>query len=84
MPPNRTRLIDIGSGVPTTLAEVAELLTAREKAPEPVVSGKFREGDVRAASCEITAATAKIGYEPAYDLDTGLAELLEWVRAELK
>jgi dTDP-L-rhamnose 4-epimerase len=84
MPPDGIRMIDIGSGVATTLTEVARLMAAREKAPAPRVSGKFREGDVRAASCDITAAKIEIGYEPAYDLETGLANLLEWVRSELK
>jgi dTDP-L-rhamnose 4-epimerase len=83
-PPDGVRLIDIGSGVATTLTEVARMMAAHEKAPAPRVSGKFREGDVRAASCDITAAKTEIGYEPVYDLETGLAELLEWVRTELK
>jgi dTDP-L-rhamnose 4-epimerase len=82
-PPKGVRLLDIGSGRATTLAEVAQLMAAREKAPAPFVSGKFREGDVRAASCDIDAAKAEIGYEPAYDLATGVARLLDWVRAEL-
>lgn len=82
--PDGIRLVDIGSGRATTLTEVAEMMSAREKAPIPVVSGKFREGDVRAASCDITAAKAEIDYKPTYDLHTGLAELLEWVKKELK
>jgi len=84
LPPEQIRLIDIGSGRATTLIEVAQLMAAREKAPVPFVSGKFREGDVRAASCDIDAAKTEIGYEPAYDLETGLARLLDWVRSELK
>lgn len=84
MTPDNVRLIDIGSGVATTLSQVAELMAAHEKAPAPFVSGKFREGDVRAASCDITAAKREIGYKPVCGLDTGLSGLLEWVRAELK
>lgn len=82
--PDRRRLVDIGSGSATTLAEVAGIMAADEKAPIPVVSGRFREGDVRAASCDITEAKVQIGYEPVYSLRAGLAELLEWVKAELK
>jgi dTDP-L-rhamnose 4-epimerase len=84
MIPDNVRLIDIGSGVATTLSKVAEVMAAHEKAPAPFVSGKFREGDVRAASCDITAAKMEIGYKPVYGLDTGLPELLEWVREELR
>jgi dTDP-L-rhamnose 4-epimerase len=82
--PKGVRLIDIGSGKATTLSDVAQLMAARENAPAPFVSGKFREGDVRAASCDVIAAKAEIGYEPAYDLETGLAKLLDWVRDELR
>jgi dTDP-L-rhamnose 4-epimerase len=83
VPPKGIRVLDVGSGGVTTLAEVAQLMATREAAPAPFVSGKFREGDVRAASCDIDAAKAEIDYEPAYDLATGVAKLLDWVRAEL-
>jgi dTDP-L-rhamnose 4-epimerase len=82
-PPQRRRVIDIGSGTATTLARVAEIMVSQESAPTPVISGKFREGDVRAASCDATAAMAEIGYEPNWTLESGLAELLNWVRSEL-
>lgn len=81
--PKQRRVLDIGSGTASTLASVAEIMVAQENAPAPIVSGRFREGDVRAASCDVTAAKAEIGYEPAWTLETGLAELLSWVRSEL-
>jgi dTDP-L-rhamnose 4-epimerase len=82
-PPKRRRALDIGSGTATTLASVAEIMVAQEDAPALIVSGQFREGDVRAASCDVTAAKQEIGYEPGWTLETGLAELLSWVRSEL-
>ena len=82
-PPKRRRVLDIGSGAATTLASVAEIMVCEENAPAPMVSGQFREGDVRAASCDITAAQVEIGYEPGWPLQTGLAQLLGWVRSEL-
>lgn len=81
-PPKQRRVLDIGSGTANTLASVAEIMVTQESAPEPIVSGQFREGDVRAASCDVNAAKAEIGYEPAWTLETGLAELLSWVRSE--
>ena len=82
-PPERRRVLDIGSGTASTLASVAEIMVAQEDAPEPIVSGRFREGDVRAASCDVTAAKQEIGYEPAWTLEAGLADLLSWVRSRL-
>jgi dTDP-L-rhamnose 4-epimerase len=81
-PPDRRRTVDIGSGTATTLASVAEIMVAQENAPTPIISGRFREGDVRSACCDVSAAKDEIGYEPAWTLRTGLAELLSWVRTE--
>jgi dTDP-L-rhamnose 4-epimerase len=69
------RTYDVGSGVPTTIAAVARLLAKRFGAPAPVVSGKFRDGDVRAASCDITAARRDLGYNPRMTIEAGLETL---------
>jgi dTDP-L-rhamnose 4-epimerase len=82
-PPKQRRVLDIGSGTATTLANVAEMMATEENAPAPKVSGQFREGDVRSASCDITAAKTDIGYQPTWTLKNGLAQLLSWVRSEL-
>lgn len=78
-PPRDRRLVDIGSGSPATILETAQLVARLASAPEPVVSGNFRDGDVRAASCDISAAHDEFGYRPAWDLDRGLKALLEWI-----
>jgi dTDP-L-rhamnose 4-epimerase len=83
-PPTTTRLLDIGSGSRTTIFDVASILADRASAPEPVVTGAFRDGDVRAASCDIEAARRELGYEPQWNLADGLEALIEWVRGELK
>jgi dTDP-L-rhamnose 4-epimerase len=78
-PPEGVRTLDVGSGTPTTIHEVACRLAAMRGAAEPVVSGRFRDGDVRAASCEIALTAAKLGYTPQWDLDRGLEALLQWI-----
>lgn len=81
-PPATSRTVDIGSGTPVLLVDVARQIAERCGAPEPVVSGQFRMGDVRAAHCDVSAAAADIGYESHWPLDRTLDPLLEWV-AEL-
>lgn len=81
-PTEAVRTFDIGSGVPTTILEVAREIARRSGAPEPHVTGKFRDGDVRAASCEIDRAQLVLGYSPLYDLQRGLGELVDAFRAE--
>ena len=56
-PAAQPRCVDIGSGMPTTIHELAQQVAAICDAPEPVVVAKFRDGDVRAAKCDIEPAT---------------------------
>lgn len=82
-PPKDVRLLDIGSGKPTTIEQVARELARRYGAPEPVVSGKFRDGDVRSASCSIDAARAALDYQPQWPLEAGVASLMDWLEGAL-
>ncbi|MEZ0355524.1 NAD-dependent epimerase/dehydratase family protein [Mycobacterium sp. SA01] len=74
-----SRYVDIGSGVPTTIHELAQQLAAICGAPDPVVVGKFRDGDVRAARCDIEPATTELGWRPKWSLEEGTRALLEWI-----
>lgn len=70
---------DIGSGTPTTIGELAAKFAALCDAPDPVVVGKFRDGDVRAAKCDIGVATEVLGWRPQVSLEAGLGVLLDWI-----
>ncbi|WP_179474948.1 NAD-dependent epimerase/dehydratase family protein [Mycolicibacterium vinylchloridicum] len=78
-PATPSRYVDIGSGVPTTIGELAQQLAAICGAPEPVVVGKFRDGDVRAARCDIEPATIQLGWRPKWSLEEGMRALLDWI-----
>jgi dTDP-L-rhamnose 4-epimerase len=73
------RCLDIGSGVPATIHELAQKIAVICDAPEPVVVGKFRDGDVRAARCDIEAATKELGWRPTWALEEGMRALLDWI-----
>lgn len=78
-PATRPRCLDIGSGHPATIHELANKIAAMCNAPEPTVVGKFRDGDVRAASCDIEPAKKELNWDPKWTLDDGLRALLEWI-----
>ena len=78
-PVPQPRLLDIGSGAATTIHDLARRLATLCDAPEPAVVAKFRDGDVRAASCDIEPATAELSWHPGWQLDRGLPALLEWI-----
>jgi dTDP-L-rhamnose 4-epimerase len=78
-PAAEPRCLDIGSGVPTTIHELARKIAAICDAPEPVVVAKFRDGDVRAARCDIESATTDLDWRPKWALEEGLRALLDWI-----
>ncbi|BBZ13031.1 putative epimerase/dehydratase [Mycobacterium branderi] len=78
-PAAQSRCLDIGSGNATTIHELALKLAAICDAPEPVVVAKFRDGDVRAASCSIEPAKTELDWHPNWSLEGGLRALLEWI-----
>jgi dTDP-L-rhamnose 4-epimerase len=78
-PASGSRCLDVGSGTPTTIHELAQTIAGICDAPEPVVVAKFRDGDVRAARCNIEAARNELGWRPKWALEDGLRALLDWI-----
>lgn len=74
--------IDIGSGTSSTILDVAQTLL-RHYAPsrsKVFVSGRFRTGDIRAATASIEAAHRCLGWSPTTPLEKGLTALVDWAR----
>jgi dTDP-L-rhamnose 4-epimerase len=78
-PATVARCVDIGSGIPTTIHELAQQIASICAAPDPVVVAKFRDGDVRAARCDIEPAGVELGWSPKWTLEDGLRALLDWI-----
>ncbi len=78
-------VLNIGSGQSVSVAEIAERLAgilAREHiAPE--VSGKYRVGDIRHCFADISLARRVLRFEPAVQLDEGLADLAGWLEGQV-
>lgn len=70
---------DIGSGAGTTILQLARLIAANYGAPEPEITGQFRNGDVRAASAVIDGAVEALDWRPAVDVEEGVARLCAWI-----
>jgi dTDP-L-rhamnose 4-epimerase len=72
--------LNIGTGVATTVNEMAKLLSAglgKNIAGE--ITGQYREGDIRHCVADIAKAKRLLGYAPGVALKDGLRELLAWV-----
>jgi dTDP-L-rhamnose 4-epimerase len=82
-PSLETEPLDIGSGTSWTILDVARLVASLRGAPEPEVTGQFRDGDVRAASTEIDVAKSRLDYDPCWTLRAGLTALFSWIDDEM-
>lgn len=81
--PSDGEVINIGSGTPVTIRQVADLLAnALDKKVNPVISNKYRAGDVRHCYADISKARRLLGYEPQVTHEEGFRELAEWLRGQ--
>jgi dTDP-L-rhamnose 4-epimerase len=79
-PESNGEVINVGCGKPITIRRVAELLAkALGKSIEPVVTQKFRAGDIRHCYADISKARKLLGYEPQVTHEAGFRELAEWL-----
>lgn len=75
--------LDIGSGEFQTIRTAAEIISRYYGAPEPHVTGQFRQGDVRHAWADVEPAKAQLPWEPRYNLEAGISRLAEWIDGRL-
>jgi dTDP-L-rhamnose 4-epimerase len=81
--PATGEVFNIGSGTARTVLEVAEaIIKALQVDLEPVITGKYRAGDIRHCYADIRKARDLLGYEPRVDFESGITELAEWLDRE--
>lgn len=78
-PPNDKRVLDVGLGEKISILKLAQLTAKIFDAPEPKITGRYRDGDVRSASCDITKTTDDLGFTPRWQIENGLHALAKWV-----
>ena len=75
--------LDVGSGRYQTVHEVAAHIARTYGAPEPVVTGEFRHGDVRHAWADTQVTEGALDWHARIGVDDGLDELIAWVDGAL-
>jgi len=79
-PESNGEVINIGSGEPITIRQVAEMLArSLNSTIEPVITRKFRAGDIRHCFADLSKAHALLGYKPQITHQDGFKELAEWL-----
>jgi dTDP-L-rhamnose 4-epimerase len=70
---------DVGSGFAITILEAAQLISGMYNAPEPKITGKFRDGDVRFAQADAREVIRVFGSSPSVNFATGNKNLSNWL-----
>jgi dTDP-L-rhamnose 4-epimerase len=73
-------VFNVGSGTPISVNEIASVLArllGKNIAPE--VLNKYRVGDIRHCFGDISRIEQAYGFKPERDMETGMAELIDWV-----
>jgi dTDP-L-rhamnose 4-epimerase len=76
--------INIGSGHPLTVRDVADRLAAvlgKDRTP-PTITGRYRFGDIRHCFPDLTLARELLGYTASVDFESGLEELADWLACQ--
>ena len=75
--------INLGAGVPTTVAELAHALLAASGHDVPVtVTGEYRVGDIRHCFADMRRAREYLGIVPQVSLTEGLGRFCAWAESE--
>lgn len=76
-------IFNVGTGIATTVSEVAALLVDYYGAAIPVeVTGNYRLGDIRHNYADIAKIERLLSFKPAYDFKTGLKKFTDWVNSQ--
>lgn len=77
------QIFNIGSGVATTVNEVASTLKKLYKSDIEInISGKFRKGDIRHNYADLSKVKSILGFEPKYNFLDGITKFVDWVKTQ--
>ncbi len=80
-PESNDQVINIGCGIPISIRKVAEILAKAlgKEDFEPVITNKYRAGDIRHCYADLSKAKELLGYQPQVTHEEGFKELAEWL-----
>jgi dTDP-L-rhamnose 4-epimerase len=79
----KNEIFNVGTGMPISIKEIAEILAELINPKiSPTITNKFRPGDIRHCYSDISKISSKLGFKPEYSFESGIKELVEWVKTQ--
>ena len=79
----KNEIFNVGTGIPISIKEIADKLSQFINPKiTPIITSRFRSGDVRHCFSDISKISSKLGFKPKYRFEEGLNELVEWVKSQ--
>lgn len=73
------RVFNVGTNNPIAIKKIAEILAdLLGKKVKPKITEKFRSGDVRHCSADISAIKKALNWAPIWSFEKGMQDLIEW------
>jgi dTDP-L-rhamnose 4-epimerase len=77
------QIFNVGSGVATTVSEVANTLKKLYASNVNVnISGKYRLGDIRHNYADLSKIKNVLGFHPKFNFRNGISEFVNWVKTQ--
>lgn len=75
--------LNVGSGNPTSVREVAEILKKQfNDFSQTSISAQYRLGDIRHCYADLSRISAVLGFVPKIDVSEGLDRFVRWVKTQ--
>ena len=76
-------IFNVGTGIPITLKEVAEIITGKINPDlKPIYNKQYRIGDIRHCIADISKIKNKLGYRPLKTFKEGIDDLIAWIKIQ--
>ncbi|TSC88551.1 MAG: NAD-dependent epimerase/dehydratase [Microgenomates group bacterium Gr01-1014_7] len=73
------KVFNLGTGKPISIKEIAEILAKLlKKNIKPEITEKFRSGDVRHCTADISLIEKILRWKPKWSFEEGMKDLIEW------
>lgn len=74
--------LNIGFEIPVSVNDIAKLIVELTNSKSKIIHIENRSGDIVHSLSDISRAKDILGFEPKYDIKTGLKRTIEWSRIE--